>query len=139
MTIQTRKTKINTTKVTPLIGKDGRMTEYQVEGSNDGTYHVYIPSTPLTGKYHGQVYYEYRTTCHCKNDPYTFPACKGNSNGTACYHVLAAIKDRAARKNKTLSLPQDGEQWSAQKLLYLGGQLIKITNQNGNSKWGVVR
>jgi hypothetical protein len=142
MTIQTRKPKINTTKVYPL--DFGEWTHYEVQGS-DGKYHTYVPPKPikyqswtLTSK-QAITYYEYKVTCHSKADPKKFPVCKGNSNGTVCYHCLAAIKDRVGRRDKVLSLPENGKFNSAVKLLNFGGQLVKIVNQNGKAVWGTVR
>ena len=134
MTIQTRKPKIKTTKVTPL--DFGEWTHFLVQGS-ECDYRVAIPAKPLIGKYFGQKYWQYETKCTS-----TLPGgnpCKGNSNGTVCYHVLAAIKYRVAKRDKVLSLPEDGEQLNAKKLLNLGGLLVKIRNQAGKGIWGAVR
>jgi hypothetical protein len=131
------------------IDEAGQFTQFQIVYLRArvrlGKYHVRISAKPikyqswtLTSK-QAITYYEYKVTCHSKADPKKFPVCKGNSNGTVCYHCLAAIKDRVGRRDKQLSLPENGEFNSAVKLLNFGGQLVKIVNQNGKAVWGTVR
>lgn len=135
---------INSTKLYPLDSHNGRPTHYQVKGSKSD-YHVYIPEKPIKCRHWTSdsprvlAFLEYRPTCHSKADPNKFPVCKGNSNGTVCKHCLAAINDRIRRAGKQVSWPEDGEFSSAVKLLNSGGQLVKVRNQNGVARWGIVR
>jgi len=66
------------------------------------------------------------------------PACEGNSNGTVCYHSMAAVMAAAARKGQVLSLFDKFS--TAVNYSQLGGKLVKILSAQGDGKaWGVVR
>lgn len=140
MSIQSRINKVKECNVWPLDSRNGRATYLQVD-TDHSKYHVALPQRPakievkLTSE-RTLTAYEYKTTC--REWP-SYKSCKGNSNGTICYHSLAAIEHRVRVNGKTLVKPDDGELSSAIKLLNLGGSLVKLTNQAGNSKWGVVR
>ena len=139
MTIQTRKPKIKQTKVSCLVPD----TYFEVNGSDD-KYHVAIAKRPLKVEINltnGRklTAWQYKPVCKKYHSEKALECCKGNNNGTVCYHSLAAIEMRASVNGKNLVLPKDGELSSAIRLLNFGGQLVKLTNEKGNSKWGVVR
>lgn len=139
MTIQTRKPKIAQTKVWCMVPD----VSFEVTGK-DSKYHVDIPRRPKQVQVNltnGRRFtaFEYKPVCKKYHPNQPLECCEGNNNGTLCYHALAAIEMRARVNGKKLVLPKDGELSSAIKLLNLGGQLVKLTNEADNSKWGVVR
>jgi hypothetical protein len=144
MTIQSRLPKTAQCKVFPLDSHNGIGTYFNIY-SDHSHYQVAIPRKPRKVEVNltnGRklTAYEYKPICRKWHPTEALEDCKGNSNGTICYHALAAIEHRVKMAgNKTLVKPEDGELSSAIKLLNLGGQLVKLTNQNGKSKWGVAR
>lgn len=60
-----------------------------------------------------------------------------NKSHTLCYQVLGIAKRMAKEAGKILSLCKSEE--AARNLLRLGGQLVKIQNQNGAVVWATVR
>jgi len=143
MTIQSRKSKVQQTRVHPLDSHNGIGTYFDVYGQ-DSHYQVAIPRKPMKIKVsltngRKMTAYEYKPVCRKWHPTEALENCKGNNNGTVCYHSLAAIEHRVNVAGKTLVKPEDGELASAIKLLNLGGVLVKLTNQAGSSKWGVVK
>src|SRR3990167_7550158 len=66
------------------------------------------------------------------------PTCKGNSNGTVCYHGMAAVMAAAARKGQVLSLFDNFS--TAVNFSRLGGKLVKVVSAQGQGHaWGVVK
>jgi hypothetical protein len=64
------------------------------------------------------------------------PDCKGNCNGTICYHSLAALVKKAGDKGQTLSLFDNFS--DAARYANFGGQLIKIVSSQGSGQcWAV--
>lgn len=144
MTVETRKPAISKCKVFPLDSHNGIGTYFDVYSDTGNHCQVAIPEKLqcyqaylLTGS--KVTYYVYKPVCRKWHPTEALRVCRGNSNSTVCKHSLAAIKNRVRMAGKILSLPKNGEFISAVKLLNFGGQLIKITNQNGKSVWGVVR
>ena len=143
MSIQSRLPKVQQTRVHPLVSHRGIGTYFDVY-SDHSHYQVAIPERPTKTEINltngrKMTAYEYKPVCRKWHPTEALEPCKGNSNGTICYHALAAIEHRVNVAGKTLVKPEDGELSSAIKLLNLGGTLIKLTNEKGNSKWGVVK
>lgn len=63
--------------------------------------------------------------------------CKGNSNGTICYHGLGAIRHHLSLKHSNIAFCQDI--FDAIKLRKPGQSLVKIVSVQGQAiLWGVV-
>lgn len=144
MTVETRKPAIARCKVFPLDSHNGIGTYFDVYSDTGNHYQVAIPERPKRVQYQTRtkqriMYFQYKPVCREWHPTEALQYCKENANGTVCKHSLAAIEHRVRVARKSLSLPKNGERASAVKLLNFGGQLIKITNQNGKSVWGVVR
>lgn len=65
------------------------------------------------------------------------PDCKGNINGTICYHSLASLVRKAEDKGQSLSLFDSFR--DAVNFLNFGGKLVKVVSaQSGGFCWAVV-
>lgn len=60
-----------------------------------------------------------------------------NQSRFLCYQILGVAKRMAKEAGKILSFCKSEQ--AARNLLRLGGQLVKIQNQNGSIVWGTVR
>ena len=64
------------------------------------------------------------------------PACRGNEDGTICYHSLAALTKRAEDAGQVLSLFDNFS--DAARYANFGGKLIKVISSQGSGYcWGV--
>jgi len=102
------------------------------------------PRTWLVPGSHGRRYVVYRrkgTTqfeCHRDLGGHGMEACPGNSNGTVCYHVMAAIIAAAREKGQWVSFCEKQE--DAERLANLGGKVWPIFSAQGKGQlWLVVR
>ena len=134
MTIQTRLPKINQIATSPVTRRIYQRDKYHIafyceSTRNSAPFQVLLdwtkPAGILTLK---TELYSYNP----KEQPH--PA---NTAKTICYQVLGVAKRMAKEAGHILSLCKSEQ--AARNLLRLGGELLKIVNQNGAVVWATVR
>ncbi len=106
-----------------MVG-NGKNTTYRVPGSNGRSYRVKVRRDRVL-------------SFQCWQDHDGSP-CRGNGNGTVCYHSLAVAEKLARDTGKSVS-------WCAMKadamrLSHLGGTAFRVTSHtSGSSVWGVAQ
>ena len=102
----------------------GKNVTYKVPGSNGKSYRVKV-------RRNGVLSFQ------CWQDHDGSP-CRGNGNGTVCYHSLAVAERLAQDTGQSVS-------WCAMKadamrLSHLGGTAFRVTSRtSGSTVWGVVQ
>lgn len=120
---------------TPLNGKPGHAF---TRGTNIVKYHVVLGKTPKIKVSVGDKVIEaHHFVCRCKEDEII--DCKGNSNGTICYHCLGWVKEALAKSGLQISFYADV--LDALNGLNFGGELVKIQSAQNDKGiiWGVLR
>lgn len=78
-------------------------------------------------------------SCQCQKVTGTgMEDCRGNSNGTICYHSLAVLENSSEKKGKQLIFFDN----FSDAFLYknFGGKLVKIASSQGKGQaWGVLK
>lgn len=134
MTIQTRKPKLNQMldTVNEIYRRNDKHRVYSVTSLTSGKPYQVITDWSCED---GTV------TINCKlfsfEAKYQFNHPANNSQHICC-QFLASVKWAARQAGKVLSIPDSGSFKDAKRLLNLGGQLVRIVNQNG-VVWGVAR
>lgn len=117
---------------TPLSGRKG---EAFTRGSEMTKYHVMVAKSQVTTSVGSEKLVTHLFACRCKEDE--IKDCKGNGNGTVCYHCLGWVRDVLSKSNLQIAFHADI--LSAIAGLNFGGQLVKIVSAQGNGVvWGVL-
>lgn len=78
------------------------------------------------------------TECHLEAGGIGHQECKGNSNGSICYHSLQAIVASVAEAGKDVYFCANEQ--DARKLANLGGSVIRLHSHQGKGEmWMVVK
>ena len=102
----------------------GKNVTYKVPGSDGRSYRVKV-------RRNGVLSFQ------CWQDHDGSP-CRGNGNGTVCYHSLAVAERLAEDAGQSVSWCVNGN--DARNLSHLGGTVFRVTSHtSGSAVWGVAQ